>query len=120
MHHLITITLPIRDNDGSDLSEEHRNLRSTLLNTVEGFSSYQISGQWIDNEGRIYEDESIRYEALVSAKDSKVAYWTIIKAAEHIAANTLQECILVTISEGHIVRYVDKDFKSLLDRSHNQ
>lgn len=107
MHHLITITLPIRDNDGSSLSHHHDNLQASLLDIAGGYSSQAISGAWKSEDGRVYRDESIRYETLVSVEDSESAYWEIAKVVERIAKDSLQECILVTISEGHIVRYVE-------------
>lgn len=107
MHHLIAVTLPVRDNDGSNFDHHHDNLQASLLDIAGGYSSQAINGAWKSEDGRVYRDESVRYETLVSVEDSESAYWEIVKVAERIAKESLQECLLVTISEGHIVRYVE-------------
>ena len=107
MHHLIAVTLPIRDNDGSNLDHHHDNLQASLLDIAGGYSSQAIGGAWRSEDGRVYRDESIRYETLVKVADSESAYWKIVEVAERIAKESLQECLLVTISDGHIVRYVE-------------
>ena len=57
-----TLTLPLKDNAGRPVDHAHLALRAELLRDFGGFTYSQTRGQWRDeDEGDIYEDESIVY-----------------------------------------------------------
>lgn len=56
------VTLPETDNNGRPCTLAHEWLKATLLRTFGGYTVVPVSGAWQDNDGTVYEDESLRYE----------------------------------------------------------
>lgn len=56
------IILPKRDNNGVALHMAHKNFAQALLNHWGGYTKSECAGVWVGAQGRIYRDESIRYE----------------------------------------------------------
>lgn len=64
--------IPLYDNDGRQFSEEvMEHVRKTILGTFGGYTSDNVQGAWINEEGRIFYDESIRYT--ITMEKEKVA-----------------------------------------------
>ncbi len=58
-----SFTLPLRDNDGADVSAVHDRAENAILDAFGAFTKVPVSGAWRDEKsGEIYRDESARYE----------------------------------------------------------
>jgi len=65
-----TLILPLKDNDGADLSAIHAILRAELVQTFGGFSAAALDGAWMDEEsGRIFLDNSTEYRIAAAWTD---------------------------------------------------
>jgi hypothetical protein len=63
IHRLAVVVVPIRDNSGRPFPDVIlARFRADLHSACEGFSYHEIRGEWRDQSGRIYFDESLRFE----------------------------------------------------------
>ncbi|MBB4039094.1 hypothetical protein GGR34_000729 [Microvirga flocculans] len=56
------IIVPLKDNDGNDLTAVHTFAKHALCRKFGGFTATPISGGWMDDDGTFYEDHSIAYD----------------------------------------------------------
>ena len=103
-HRLLTLTVPLADNDGDAYDSSHfTRIESALLERFGGFTRVAVSGAWIADDGRRYDDCSVRYETLTD--DGLAADWLTGYAS--VNARVLrQECVLVTATAVDRVEFV--------------
>ena len=56
-----SIVLPTHDNDGISLAELHNSLKRELIDQFDGYSATAQTGGWLNAEGELFEEPSIRY-----------------------------------------------------------
>src|SRR5690348_16200679 len=56
-----TIILPTVDNDGRSLKTEIESCETDLLLIAKGFTSYDVTGQWRNEDGHVFTDSSRVY-----------------------------------------------------------
>lgn len=86
------VVLPAVDNEGESLAIEHNHFRDLLLTIAGGYSQTSQLGEWKDETGKVYPDESIRYTVLCSQAQDKA----IAALLPELCEATRQECILTT------------------------
>lgn len=77
------IILPLYDNDGIDLQDVHKSLKTRLCAEFGGYTATPSMGGWIDNSGKLYEEPGIAYD--VAVPDDSIA---IIETLRDIAGLT--------------------------------
>lgn len=58
---LYEIILPVLDNQGQPTREAHAAFRSRLRSLSGGFTYSNVSGEWTDDQGQVFTDDSIAY-----------------------------------------------------------
>jgi hypothetical protein len=56
-----SIVLPTHDNDGISLATLHNSLKRELIDQFDGYSATAQTGGWLNAEGELFEEPSIRY-----------------------------------------------------------
>ncbi len=56
-----SIVLPTHDNDGISLATLHIALKRELIDQFDGYSATAQTGGWLNAEGELFEEPSIRY-----------------------------------------------------------
>ena len=56
-----SIVLPTHDNDGTCLATLHTSLKRELISQFDGYSATAQTGGWVNAEGELFEEPSIRY-----------------------------------------------------------
>jgi len=60
-----SIVLPTHDNDGTCLATLHTSLKRELIAQFDGYSATAQTGGWVNSEGELFEEPSIRYTVCV-------------------------------------------------------
>jgi len=62
------IVLPMLDNQGKSLWDEHEHLMKRLLELWGGFTSYEGLGKWVD-KGKVYAERIVIYDIAMERQD---------------------------------------------------
>jgi len=62
-----SIVLPTHDNDGTCLATLHTSLKRELIAQFDGYSATAQTGGWVNSEGELFEEPSIRYTVAAAA-----------------------------------------------------
>ena len=98
-----SIVLPTHDNDGLCLEAVHKSLKLELISLFSGYSATAQTGGWVNAEGELFEEPSIRYTvAAVSAtmaltRISEAAAKTIIHLAIKYGIAAKQQAMYMVI-----------------------
>lgn len=91
----VELIIPTNDNDGSDNAEIIKSAITDLCKLYGGATVYNASGYWVNDEGRLYEDE---VKVLVSAAtDKEAAKAELHNLARDILDLTDQEAVFVSV-----------------------
>ena len=101
---IATLTLPLRDNAGVQLQEVHKVLRTQLLEAFGGYTQSLVTGAWRGEDGKVYQDDSLKYEIAMDTGVS--AGKKLVRIATVACASARQECVLVQLASG-VVHFVD-------------
>jgi hypothetical protein len=74
-----SIVLPTHDNDGTCLATLHNRLKRELIAQFDGYSATAQTGGWVNSEGELFEEPSIRYT--VAAMSATMALTRISEAS---------------------------------------
>jgi hypothetical protein len=66
-----SIVLPTHDNDGTCLATLHNRLKRELISQFDGYSATAQTGGWVNSEGELFEEPSIRYTVAVASARSE-------------------------------------------------
>jgi hypothetical protein len=102
---MATITLPLRDNEGKQLSLAHQHLRTAVLDAFGGYSQSLITGAWKDDDGKVYLEDGLKYEIAMStdAGDGK----KLVSIATSACIQAKQICVMVQLASG-VVHFIDQ------------
>lgn len=96
-----SIILPVRNNDGADLSALHAVLALELCNTFGGFTSSIVTGAWRDEtDGKVYQDESTLYR--IAADWNPAQREELESIAARYCAEAEQVCVYVEHANGAV------------------
>jgi len=101
---IATLTLPLCDNAGLRLTEVHRVLRSQLLEAFGGYTQSLVTGAWRGEDGKVYQDDSLKYEIAMDTGVS--AGKKLVRIATVACGSARQECVMVQLASG-VVHFVD-------------
>lgn len=98
-----TVTLPLQDNTGNDLSQETEQVKSEILDLVGGYSQTVVAGAWKADDGTVYNDMSL-----------EIATYCQLDQAQHLASKAPGWCkllrqlaLLVTYTPVESVQFVE-------------
>ena len=66
-----SIVLPTHDNDGISLATLHTLMKRELIAQFDGYSATAQTGGWVNAEGELFEEPSIRYTVAVASPSSE-------------------------------------------------
>ncbi|SRR5216683_2129493 len=93
----VTVTLPVKRNDGYDNGVAITAIEQEIAKTYGGFTHQNVSGGWFDSDtGLFYADESTQVYTFVETEEAVEA---LLRRAEVWALWLEQIELLVTISE---------------------
>lgn len=96
-----TLILPVRDNDGADLSALHAVLSLELCEAFGGFTARDVRGAWRDeSDGRVYQDESTEYR--IAADWNPAQRLALESIAARYCAEARQVCVYVEHANGAV------------------
>lgn len=98
------LILPLRDNAGRQLAETHRTLRTVLLDAFGGYTQTLVTGAWKDDKGKVYQDDSLKYEIAMTTGVSDGQ--KLVEIARLACRDARQECVFVQLAAGNVV-FVD-------------
>ena len=101
---IATLTLPLRDNAGVQLTGVHKVLRSQLLDAYGGYTQTLVTGAWKGDDGKVYLDDSLKYEIAMTTGVN--AGKKLVRIATEACASARQECVMVQLASG-VVHFVD-------------
>jgi hypothetical protein len=102
---IATLILPLRDNAGRKLTLQHANLRVALLNDFGGYTQTLVTGAWKGDGGKVYQDDSLKYEiAMTTGMSDGQKLVTIATLACRDAG---QECVMIQLASG-VVHFIDQ------------
>lgn len=94
------IILPKSDNDGKSLTWVHSQYQKTFCIVFGGFTAYDIRGGWMDDSGRIYQDESVSYH--IAMEDTEGERNRLRGLASAARLECKQECIFIVLPNGNV------------------
>lgn len=94
------IILPKTDNDGNSLTWAHVAYQRAFCTVFGGFTAYDVRGGWMDDSGRIYQDESVSYH--IAMDDTLANAEKLRGLAKAAALECTQECIFIVIPSGDV------------------
>ena len=102
MFDVYSVTFPKADNDGASLEAAHEALVQGLLNTFGGLSIVPVRGAWKDDTGRVYWDDSYRYEIAIdrNSLDYLDKIGAVYRIARTFGARMKQLAVYVTGPSG--------------------
>ena len=98
-----SIVLPTHDNDGTCLATLHIALKRELIHNFDGYSATAQTGGWVNAEGELFEEPSIRYTVaavgpmLVLTRISEASAMTIIQIAKKYGILAGQQAMYVVL-----------------------
>lgn len=96
---LAQIILPTIGNDGSDLTDCHVALRSTLADSFGGYTATSGQGGWTDS-GKLYQDPVTVYAvAMDDTAENRAKLESVALFYGHMAT---QHCVMVTHASGEV------------------
>ena len=99
------LILPLRENAGRrQLAETHRTLREELLDAFGGYTQTLVTGAWKDDAGKVYQDDSLKYEIAMGTGPGDGM--KLVEIARQACAQGRQECVFVQLAAGNVV-FVD-------------
>ena len=98
------IILPKTDNDGNSLVWQHEQYQKAFCAIYGGYTSYEVQGGWMNDEGKLYRDESIAYHIAMDDMGT-IKLRALAQAAAH---ELKQECIFIVLPNGN-VEFISKD-----------
>jgi hypothetical protein len=99
------IILPRTDNAGHSVYHVHMLLRTRLARTFGGYTATEVSGGWIDGNGKLYHDDSYAYDvAIPDGKPADIGYSVSMLRDIAIEAGKLagQKSVYVRYPEGTV------------------
>lgn len=102
---VLTVILPMFDNDGNDVSSNHKYIMNKVMSESGGLTQTSVAGLWLDaNTGNVYTDVSIKIETVLLG--TRKGLTARIKAIRNVVleAKTLlrQEAMFFSISSTDI------------------
>lgn len=98
------IILPTHDNDGVPLDFVRGALETVLLDNFGGFSSYEGTGAWRDDNGKVYKEPHWAFEVAFARDAKKVA--DLVNIARWLANAARQDCIYLKTPDG-LVHFIN-------------
>lgn len=95
---LAKLILPLLDNAGRDLIEEHRELQHVLRTEYGGFTSTEGVGGWRNKHGKLFNERVVIYE--VAMEMAAVTHFRDI--AQHVASEARQEAVMIVTPCGDV------------------
>lgn len=92
------IILPKSDNDGKSLTWVHSQYQKTFCIVFGGFTAYDVQGGWMNDEGKLFNDESIAYHIAMDDY-GPIKLRGLAQAA---AGEFQQECIFIALPNGDV------------------
>ena len=81
-----TLLLPKYDNLGTNLKPVYKIMKRRLLEEFGGLTESTVNGSWIDDDGKIYDDECIKFEIACDISITKErAFKSLVKEAGILA-----------------------------------
>lgn len=113
MHKRIAqIILPKFDNDGKTLAWQHEQYQKVFCHCFGGYTAYDVRGGWMNENGRVFNDESVAYHiAMHDDESSDPVSGDVVKLlqlARAAAGEFRQECIFVALPSGE-VRFITQE-----------
>lgn len=91
--------LPLSTNDGKPLIGLHHQLKKELCKKFGGYTADPVNGGWVDVDGILYEDNSLRYTVAVIKGIDEDNLFTIIERYGRLAE---QKCVYVRGTSGYV------------------
>ena len=106
-----TFILALKDNNGANLKPVHNIIHRDLLETFGGCTRIKCNGSWIDDDGKIYDEEVIKYEvAFDDSINNQNKFVNIVKNAGVLASQLAMYYTLNT--QAHIINIEPTDIYS--------
>lgn len=91
----VELIIPAKDNDGSDNAEVVKSAIKDFCKLYGGATVYDAAGYWINEDGRLYEDQ---VKVLVSAATDKASAKTELRdLAKAVLRATDQEAVFLSV-----------------------
>lgn len=92
--------IPKLDNDGQTLDWQHEVYQEAFCKVFGGFTAYNVSGGWINEQGKLFRDESVSYHIAMDETPACInALRTLARAA---ATECKQEAIFIVLPSGEV------------------
>lgn len=98
------LILPLRDNAGVQLKEAHAALRTALLDAFGGYTQTLVTGAWKDDAGKVYQDDSLKYE--IAMGTGPADGMKLVEIARLACRDARQQCVMAQLAAGNVV-FVD-------------
>ena len=92
------IILPKFDNDGKTLAWQHEQYQKAFCHCFGGYTAYDVRGGWMNDHGRVFNDESIAYHIAMDDY-GPIKLRGLAQAA---AGEFQQECIFIALPNGDV------------------
>jgi hypothetical protein len=102
---IATLILPLRDNAGNKVTDAHAHLRTGILDAFGGYTQTLVAGAWKGDDGKVYLDDSLKYEIAMTTGVSDGQKLVTIATSACVQAN--QECVMVQLASG-VVHFIDQ------------
>jgi len=95
-----SIILPLKDNDGNELSAAHTKLGKLLLAHWSGYTTNYVTGSWLATSGQLVQDASVIY--IIAMPCSKKEQSQLRSLIKEIKQSTKQEAIYLKACTGQV------------------
>lgn len=103
---LAFLILPLRDNDGNRLIETHAALREAILDNFGGYTQQLVTGAWKDSDGKVCQDDSLKYE--IAMDTGAGAGKTLVAIAAEACRRARQDCVMIQLAGG-VVHFINAE-----------
>ncbi len=102
---IATLTLPLRDNDGKQLKQQHELVRASILDRFGGYTQSLVTGAWKGDDGTVYQDDNLKYE--IAMTTGKADGEALVRIAGMACLSCRQICVMVVLASG-VVHFINE------------